>query len=83
MSVRDALHRLVDALPDRELRLAERLLRAGSLPESIDLDALIAQQGLRPITDRRALSAGVWPEDESVDDFLAAREAWRREDEGA
>ena len=44
------------------------------------LAQLIAECGIEPLTleDLRAMS-GVWPEDESVDDFLQAREQWRGE----
>lgn len=80
MSVRDELHRLIDELPDHDIRAVERLLRARTLPKHISLDALAAQQGFRPITDPFTLAEGIWPEDESVDDFLTAREAWRHED---
>lgn len=38
------------------------------------------EQGVRPLTheDLKAM-AGVWPEDESVDDFIAAVQRWRSE----
>jgi len=36
------------------------------------LDELIAQQGKGPITDVQALHGNFWPEDERIEDFLAA-----------
>jgi hypothetical protein len=36
------------------------------------LDELIAQQGKSPITDVQALHRNFWPEDEPIEDFLAA-----------
>ena len=41
---------------------------------------LAEEQGVKPMT-REALEAmgSVWPEDESVDDFIAAVEQWRSE----
>lgn len=42
------------------------------------LDEIAAAQGVRPVEDLDSLR-GTWPEDD-LDDFLAAREAWQRED---
>ena len=44
------------------------------------LESLIEEQGVLPI-DMELLGAmkKVWPEDETVDEFLAARDHWRRE----
>jgi hypothetical protein len=41
---------------------------------------LAKEQGVKPLTreDLDAM-ASVWPEDESVDEFLEAREKWRSE----
>jgi len=40
------------------------------------------EQGVKPLTpeDLKAMGS-VWPEDESVDDFIAAVEEWRSEGE--
>ncbi len=81
MSIKDDLHRLVDELPEAQLFAIERLLRRPMLPDRVDLQELIAQQGFRPLTDPLASAQGIWPEDESVDDFLEARERWRLEEE--
>jgi sugar (pentulose or hexulose) kinase len=38
------------------------------------------EQGVKPITKEQLdAMASVWPEDESVDEFLEARERWRSE----
>ena len=41
------------------------------------LDDLIAQQGKGPVTDVRVLHGDFWPEDEQIEDFLAALDEWR------
>ncbi len=41
------------------------------------LEELIAQQGKRPIDDISELRAEFWPEEESIEDFLAALRDWR------
>ncbi len=83
MSTKDTLHRLIDSLPDDEVRRVERLLQSSPLPDRLDLATLIRQQDFRPLDDLADLTEGVWPEDESVEDFLSARESWRHEFENA
>jgi hypothetical protein len=41
------------------------------------VDELIAQQGKGPIRDPKVLLVDFWPEDEPVEDFLAALNEWR------
>jgi hypothetical protein len=41
------------------------------------LDEIIAQQGKSPITDLSELHGDFWPEEESIEDFLAALHEWR------
>ena len=41
------------------------------------LGELISQQGKGPIIDVQALHGSFWPEDESIEDFLAALYEWR------
>jgi hypothetical protein len=41
------------------------------------LDEIISQQGKGPITDLSMLHGDFWPEDESIEDFLAALQEWR------
>ena len=44
------------------------------------LSRLIEDQGIKPLTMEVLKAMGtVWPADESVDEFLEARERWRRE----
>lgn len=43
-----------------------------------DLNTLAARQGVRPVTDFEALLGDFWPEDEGIDDFIAAVREWRR-----
>ncbi len=64
------------SLPPAERRLLSELLEA---PKS--LEELAAEQGIRPFdfaATRR--EASFWPEEESVDDFIATVRRWRNED---
>lgn len=54
-------------------QLALRYVRQGH-PTS---DELIAAQGLTFPRDPHDLLGNFWPEDESIDDFLAAMREWR------
>ncbi|HKV41057.1 MAG TPA: hypothetical protein VJX67_17755 [Blastocatellia bacterium] len=46
----------------------------------IALRALIAESNAKPLTvEMLRAMRGVWPTDESVDEFLEARERWRSE----
>lgn len=45
----------------------------------VDVEAWVKQQGVAPIADPNKLAGDFWPEDESVDDFIAARRQWRKE----
>jgi hypothetical protein len=44
------------------------------------VDELIAQQGKGPIGDPATLLGDFWPEDEPVEEFLAALKEWRNHD---
>jgi len=54
----------------------EALYAFDALP---DLEELAAAQGVTSVDNFDDLLGDFWPEDESVDDFLEARERWRRE----
>jgi hypothetical protein len=41
------------------------------------VDELIAQQGKGPVNDPKILLGDFWPEDEPIEDFLAALHDWR------
>jgi hypothetical protein len=41
------------------------------------IEELIAQQGKCPIRDPRILMGDFWPEDEPIEEFLAALHEWR------
>ena len=49
----------------------------------VDVEAWLRQQGVGPILDPSKLKGDFWPEDESIDDFLAARREWRKEGRSA
>lgn len=44
-----------------------------------DFKALVAEQGVRPVERFEDLVGDFWPEDESVDEFVATVRQWRRE----
>lgn len=44
------------------------------------LKALAKAQGIEPIVDPSDLIGDFWPEHESVDDFVEARQRWQREE---
>jgi hypothetical protein len=81
MSIRDELHALIDVLPDSDLQALRTVLAVSSMPDFVDLPTLIEQQGVVPLTDPLALAEDIWPDDEEVDEFLAARAAWQYEGE--
>jgi hypothetical protein len=62
-------------MPSDQEDLEERRRRArGKLIRQIE------DQGIKPLDMATLRAMGrVWPEDEDVDDFLKARERWRRE----
>jgi len=41
------------------------------------VDELIAQQGKGPISDPRTLLGDLWPDNEPIEEFLAALREWR------
>ncbi len=43
------------------------------------IDELARRQGVVPVMDPDVLLGDFWPEDESIDDFLAARRVWSKE----
>jgi hypothetical protein len=76
-------HRSMDTLPAEVTLLGprsdalEELYAFDAIP---DLDALAEAQGVSPTTDARNLAADDWPEDESVEDFIAAAMEGRYEE---
>jgi hypothetical protein len=65
-----------DASPESARRRTSPPTDFDSLP---DIEALARAQGVSSNTSFEELLGDFWPEDESVEDFLAARERWRRE----
>ena len=55
--------------------------KGASFFEAANLDTLAGRQGVRPVADFEALLGDFWPEEESVDDFIAAVREWRRHGE--
>lgn len=49
--------------------------------DTTDLAVLAAEQGVMPVTEFDVLLGDFWPEEESVDEFIAAVHEWRREGE--
>ena len=46
---------------------------------SLTLSELAEQQGVKPIGNIDDLTADFWPEEDSIDDFLATLRKWRRQ----
>lgn len=44
---------------------------------TVDLDTLASELGVGPIASIDSLKADFWPEDETVDQFIAALRRWR------
>lgn len=63
-------------LPIDDRRALAELIK---VPKSIA--ELAAEQGVKPFDFKAATeeAAGIWPEDESADDFIAAVREWRNE----
>jgi hypothetical protein len=82
--------RLLRMLPPRErLRVVAEVLPEleDELPatpaspafwQAPDIEALARRQGVEPTADFASLLGG-WPEDESINGFLGALDAWRQE----
>jgi hypothetical protein len=55
-------------------------LSPGQVAAREKLERMIKERGIKPMTIERLRSMGdLWPEDEGVDEFLAAVRQWRRE----
>lgn len=67
--------------PNEQQRLIELLAAEQSpLKPLKSIEQLAAEQGTRPLKFEEMLG-DFWPEDESVDDFIAAVRQWRSEGE--
>jgi len=85
----DTVLRLLRLLPPRErLRVVAQVLPelerdllaippSSRFWQSDDVHTLAEHQGVQPVADFDVLLGG-WPEDEPVDDFIAAVREWRR-----
>ena len=67
--------------PDEAVRMNAEESKGNALhePEVPDLDSLAEAQGVAPVGDVDELVADFWPQDESVDDLMAAVRRWRGE----
>jgi hypothetical protein len=74
---RERLRVLAKALPELEDELPITPTSTAFWQGS-DIQILAERQGVQPIGDFDSLLGG-WPEDESIDGFLAALSGWRRE----
>ena len=79
---RERLRIVSQVLPELEAALpvtpAQPLSLSPDFWKPIDLPALVAQQGVMPVTDFEALLGG-WPDSESLDPFLMALREWREQ----
>ena len=74
---RERLHVIVEVLSELEQVLLSTP-PASNFWEGVDVRTLAESQGVQPVDDFDALLGG-WPEDESVDDFILAFRAQRRQ----
>ncbi len=75
---RELLHAIMQVLAELEHDLPP----TSSSPDfwrAADVHTLAERQGVQPVEDLDALLGG-WPEDEPVEDFVAAVREWRRQD---
>jgi hypothetical protein len=47
--------------------------------ESIDIDKLASEQGVKPIDNFEDLLGDFWPENEKSDEFIMAVQNWKKE----
>ncbi len=73
---RERLRVVAQVLPEFERDLPVTLL-SSDFWQGDDVHMLAKHQGVQPVTDFDALLGG-WPEDEPVDDFIAAVREWRQ-----
>lgn len=73
-------------MPEKPVPLEERMKPLSvpgsvffALSNSADLATVTRMQGVSPVNDLDDLVADFWPEDESVDEFVATIREWRRE----
>lgn len=64
----------------KSARRGEHSLSAESLYGTLDVDALIRDQGVQPVERLQNLATDVWPKDEDVDEFVEIVYRWRREE---
>lgn len=78
MSTLEEILEAARTLPPQEQRRLRELL-AEAAPKS--LEHIAAEQGVKPLNFEELRKLGeFWPEDESIDDFIAAVREWRRDD---
>ena len=64
----------------RKSNLPRRKPKRPSPPtDRLYLEALAAEQGVKPLANPKDLAAGFWPEDETADEFVEAVRQWRKE----
>ena len=78
MSTLEEILKAARTLPPQEQRRLRKLL-AEEAPKSIE--QIAAEQSVEPINFEELRKLGeFWPEDESIDDFIAAVREWRRDE---
>lgn len=74
---REVLRRLTESLTSDDDEIARA---SANFWKSRSLDEIIREQNIKPIDDLSVLASSVWPEDESLDDFLDFIYGQRRAD---
>jgi hypothetical protein len=67
------LDQVLEAAKQLSIADQRRLVRLLNLPKPKTIEELAEEQGVKPfnLKEAQAEAAGIWPEDESIDDFLA------------
>lgn len=65
----------------KRLPLDDRRALANLIEAPKSIEEMAAEQGIKPFdfAEARAAAAGIWPEDENIDDFIAWLRESRRE----
>ena len=71
---------LAEVIVDHNAQPPASFNDAASFWVGFDLDTLAEQQGVQPLKSLDQLWADFWPEDESLEDFVATVRAWRQHD---
>jgi len=76
LTPREQLRVIVQVLPDLE---REWQWSDSKFWQATSLETLAEKQGIKPAENFDSLLGNGWPQDESIDEFIAARNQWRQQ----